>query len=44
MARARRTSGFLRDFQEFAFKGNVIDLAIAVIIGTAFSRGYHLLC
>jgi large conductance mechanosensitive channel len=38
MARARRTSGFLRDFQEFAFKGNVIDLAIAVIIGTAFSR------
>jgi large conductance mechanosensitive channel len=39
MARARRrASGFLRDFQEFAFKGNVIDLAIAVIIGTAFSR------
>ncbi|ACC81348.1 large conductance mechanosensitive channel protein MscL [Nostoc punctiforme] len=39
MARPRRrASGFLRDFQEFAFKGNVIDLAIAVIIGTAFSR------
>ncbi|MEJ6480513.1 large conductance mechanosensitive channel protein MscL [Nostoc punctiforme UO1] len=39
MARVRRrASGFFRDFQEFAFKGNVIDLAIAVIIGTAFSR------
>ncbi len=39
MARARRrASGFLRDFQEFAFKGNVVDLAIAVIIGTAFGR------
>jgi large conductance mechanosensitive channel len=39
MARARRrASGFLRDFQEFALKGNVVDLAIAVIIGTAFGR------
>ncbi len=39
MARARRSaSGFLRDFQEFALKGSVVDLAIAVIIGTAFSR------
>jgi large conductance mechanosensitive channel len=34
----RRASGFLRDFQEFALKGNVVDLAIAVIIGTAFGR------
>ncbi|WP_193200127.1 large conductance mechanosensitive channel protein MscL [Nostoc sp. MG11] len=39
MARARRrVSGFLRDFQEFALKGNVVDLAIAVIIGTAFGK------
>lgn len=39
MARARRrASGFLRDFQEFALKGNVVDLAIAVIIGTAFGK------
>ncbi len=39
MARARRrASGFLRDFQEFALKGNVVDLAIAVIIGAAFGR------
>jgi large conductance mechanosensitive channel len=28
--------GFLKDFKEFALKGNVIDLAVAVIIGGAF--------
>lgn len=27
----------LKDFKEFAFQGNLIDLAIAVIFGTAFS-------
>ncbi len=27
---------FLKEFKEFALKGNVIDLAIAVIIGAAF--------
>ena len=26
-----------KDFKEFAFKGKVIDLAIAVVIGTAFA-------
>jgi large conductance mechanosensitive channel len=30
--------GLLREFKEFAVKGNVIDLAVAVIIGAAFSR------
>lgn len=30
--------GFLRDFQEFALKGNVIELAVAVIIGGAFGK------
>jgi large conductance mechanosensitive channel len=34
----RRASGFLRDFQEFALKGNVVDLAVAVIIGGAFGK------
>lgn len=29
--------GFLKDFKAFALKGNVVDLAIAVIIGAAFS-------
>lgn len=28
--------GFIKEFREFALKGNVIDLAIAVIIGAAF--------
>lgn len=28
--------GFRKEFKEFALKGNVIDLAIAVIIGAAF--------
>jgi large conductance mechanosensitive channel len=39
MARTRsRTTGLLRDFQEFALKGNVVDLAVAVIIGGAFGK------
>lgn len=29
--------GFLKDFREFATRGNVVDLAVAVIIGAAFS-------
>lgn len=29
--------GFLKDFRDFAVKGNVMDLAAAVIIGAAFS-------
>ncbi|MFO7276371.1 MAG: large-conductance mechanosensitive channel protein MscL [Pseudomonadota bacterium] len=30
--------GLLAEFKEFAMKGNVIDLAVGVIIGTAFGR------
>lgn len=30
--------GFVKEFKEFAFKGNVIDLAVAVIIGSAFGK------
>lgn len=29
--------GLLKDFKDFALKGNVVDLAVAVIIGAAFS-------
>lgn len=29
---------FVKEFKEFAVKGNVMDLAIAVIIGGAFSK------
>ncbi|MEE6185915.1 Large-conductance mechanosensitive channel [Mycovorax composti] len=28
--------GMLKDFKEFALRGNVVDLAVAVIIGGAF--------
>lgn len=31
-------SALLREFKEFAVKGNVIDLAVGVVIGTAFSK------
>lgn len=30
--------GFLTEFREFAAKGNVIDLAVGVIIGAAFGK------
>lgn len=30
--------GFWKDFKDFAVKGNVIDLAVAVIIGGAFGK------
>jgi large conductance mechanosensitive channel len=28
--------GFVKEFKAFAFKGNVVDLAVGVIIGAAF--------
>ncbi len=35
MSKAR---SFLQEFQEFAVKGNMIDLAVGVIIGAAFGK------
>lgn len=29
---------FISDFKKFAMKGNVVDLAVAVVIGAAFGR------
>ncbi|HEU4387645.1 MAG TPA: large conductance mechanosensitive channel protein MscL [Blastocatellia bacterium] len=34
----KKTRSLARGFREFAFKGNVIDLAIGVIIGAAFGK------
>jgi large conductance mechanosensitive channel len=34
----RAAGGFIKDFQKFILKGNVIDLAVAVIIGSAFGK------
>jgi large conductance mechanosensitive channel len=33
-----RSGGFLADFQQFVMQGNVVDLAVAVIIGGAFGK------
>jgi len=30
--------GFLKEFKQFAMRGNVMDLAIAVVIGSAFGK------
>ncbi|RUR18845.1 large-conductance mechanosensitive channel protein MscL [Legionella sp. km535] len=29
---------FLKEFKEFAMRGNVVDLAVAVVIGAAFGK------
>lgn len=34
----KRVGGFLSQFREFAMKGNVVDLAVGVVIGTAFGK------
>lgn len=33
-----KASGFIQEFKEFAVKGNMIDLAVGVIIGAAFGK------
>ena len=30
--------GMLKEFKDFALKGNIVDLAVAVIIGGAFGK------
>ncbi len=35
---ARRAFSLVEEFKNFAFKGNVIDLAVGVIIGAAFGK------
>jgi len=30
--------GFLKEFKEFVMKGNIVDLAVAVVIGGAFGN------
>ncbi|OGG85910.1 hypothetical protein A2392_00675 [Candidatus Kaiserbacteria bacterium RIFOXYB1_FULL_46_14] len=38
MSYQKRAKGLLQEFKAFALKGNVIDLAVAVIIGAAFNK------
>ena len=35
----KKKSGFLKEFKEFAMKGNMLDLAVGVIVGGAFKIG-----
>jgi large conductance mechanosensitive channel len=35
---AKRAFSLFEEFKQFAFKGNVIDLAIGVVIGAAFAK------
>jgi large conductance mechanosensitive channel len=32
------STGFIKDFQDFVIKGNIFDLAIAIVIGIAFNN------
>jgi large conductance mechanosensitive channel len=38
MQSTKKVSGMLEEFKNFALKGNVVDLAIGVIIGAAFGK------
>ena len=38
MGAKEKTGGLLKEFKEFAVKGNVIDMAIGVVIGGAFGK------
>ncbi|MGF1601763.1 MAG: large conductance mechanosensitive channel protein MscL [Thermosynechococcaceae cyanobacterium] len=38
MANSSGSGGFLKDFGDFLSQGNVVDLAVAVIIGGAFGK------
>ena len=33
----KEVRGFLREFREFAMRGNVVDMAVGIIIGAAFT-------
>ena len=33
-----KSKGFIKEFKEFALKGNVMDMAVGVIIGAAFGN------
>ncbi len=34
----KKMSSFLKGFQDFAIKGNVLDMTVGIIIGTAFGK------
>ena|SRR5699024_1000366 len=38
MAKGKEKTSFLKEFREFAVKGNMLDMAVGIIIGTAFNN------
>ncbi len=38
MAKEKKGSGFFHDFKAFITKGNILDMAVGVIIGAAFNQ------
>ena len=38
MSKREKTTGFFAEFRKFVARGNVMDLAVGVIIGGAFSK------
>lgn len=38
MTGADKAKGMLKEFKEFAMRGNVVDLAVGVVIGAAFGK------
>jgi large conductance mechanosensitive channel len=38
MSAKEKTKGFFTEFKEFAMRGNVVDLAVGVVIGGAFGK------
>lgn len=37
-SQVKNTKGFVKEFQEFITRGNVVDLAVGVIVGAAFTK------
>lgn len=37
----KKKSGFWSDFRKFIMRGNVLDLAVAVVVGGASTRSYR---
>jgi len=37
-AKIKKIMGFIKEFKDFAMKGNVMDMAVGVIIGGAFGK------
>lgn len=44
MAKNKERKGFVKEFKEFIARGNIMDMAVGVIIGSAFTAIVNALC